>query len=643
MLDWCRRWIQNENGRPYDHNAYPHAGAPGGPCDAFDDPLIREIVLQYASRLTKTFFGQAACLFTAATAPAPMMLVSLSEKLTTDIIARSYTMLEKCPPLAGELLPENRRAGDCIELADCRLYGGWARAIGTLADKDIKVGHANEIDKWERLSTSIEGDPLELFLERAKNYPNYKFVLESTPTIASYRDRDGKWHGSRVERARLASSNCSLYVPCPHCRMYQILKLARLQWDKDENGEPDIDVAFKTARYLCEHCNGEIRDQHRPAMIRMGVWVPEGCGIDHEKALAVAQDRHEQLANDTFSNTLPGHYWQHDYILGTPTRDGYSAGYQLSSLYALSLTWGRIAAKWLSVQGNAINLWGFINGWLGETWKIEKRTEDWEAVSRRLIVDLPRFVCPIWSTFLSAGIDKQSDHYVFVVIAWGPGSTAHVVDYGTHESIDCIHEKIITREYEHADGGPPLRVAKTLIDTGFDPAEPYHYSQNCLLRNPPIVMLACKGSSTSLPTPFKESELGENTLMPGLPLILVDTNWTQGELDRRIYKTRPGEAGALSVFHDAPQAHKDFFKQLLNDEPEHVRNARGNDVVVWNRGTDYPNDSRDCVRYADVAHLMWADGLAIPMRAQSLVRPTKKVPTPLTTEDGRPYLIIERT
>ena len=45
LLEWSKEEIVNDQGRPYDHAAYPHLGAPGGPMDAFDDPKVREAYL----------------------------------------------------------------------------------------------------------------------------------------------------------------------------------------------------------------------------------------------------------------------------------------------------------------------------------------------------------------------------------------------------------------------------------------------------------------------------------------------------------------------------------------------------------------------------------------------------------------------
>jgi hypothetical protein len=38
LRQWSIRNAFTQDGKPYDHDAYPHHGAPGGPMDAFDCP-----------------------------------------------------------------------------------------------------------------------------------------------------------------------------------------------------------------------------------------------------------------------------------------------------------------------------------------------------------------------------------------------------------------------------------------------------------------------------------------------------------------------------------------------------------------------------------------------------------------------------
>lgn len=96
-MDHIRR---QDDGRPYSHSAYPHLGAPGGPCDSFDQPSVRRIWLQFASRLGKTFFGQCAALKKADSDPGPMIFASSIQRTAMEVIGRTYGMMEMSPRIA---------------------------------------------------------------------------------------------------------------------------------------------------------------------------------------------------------------------------------------------------------------------------------------------------------------------------------------------------------------------------------------------------------------------------------------------------------------------------------------------------------------------------------------------------------------
>jgi phage terminase large subunit GpA-like protein len=599
LLDWSRANVQTDAGRPYDHNAYPHIGAPGGPMDAFDCPQYLTIWLQWASRLGKSFFGQCAVMKSAACDPCPMMFASSDQKLGVEVTARTYRMLERCPPLRDQLRPPNRRKQDCVELAACRIYVSWARSVSTLADKAVRVGHANEIDKWEHQSTSTEADPLKLFTDRFKEFPSHKKIIESTPALR---------HSSRVERGRLASTNCEYWVPCPHCSRYQTLSMGDgekpggIVWKKNEAGKSDKDMARATARYICRHCEAEILDQHRGPMMRAGVWIPEGCGCDDEKARDAVRD---QVGRP---NSFAG-FQACGWGTQTPLRDGRDAGYRLSSLYALSLTWGDIAAEFVDSKRNAQNLRNFINQWLAETWEVRESQMTWQQLGQRLIIDLKRYIVPLDCQLLTCGCDIQSDHIVYVVDAWGEGRRSHTVDYGTCETLDELYSRVISRSWQTEDGRQIL-VALTLMDSGYHPKDVYQFCRECARKNHKV--WPCKGSSTSLNAPYRESRLGEDTLQPGAPIIHVDTLTTQDWISHQLTLSHKENDSAATLFHGSLAEHEDFLNQLTNEACVQKLTPQNITKEVWERiDENTPNDTRDCRRYAFAAMLRLTKGAEI--------------------------------
>jgi phage terminase large subunit GpA-like protein len=529
------------------------------------------------------------------------MFASVDRKLAVDVIGRTYRMLELCPALRDQLRPPSRRKQDLISLAFCRQYVAWSRSVSTLADKAVRVGHANEVDKWEHPSTSREADPLELFFDRFKEFPNHKRICESTPQVK---------FKSRVEGGRLASTNCAYYVPCPLCSRYQALRLGEAEaaggiaWEKTPAGKSEKELTRKTAHYVCEHCRRAILDQHRGPMMRAGVWIPAGCGCDDEKAREATSTWLDRVEHWDGWRASP-------WITGTPHYDGRDSGYQLSSLYALSLSWGDIAEKFVYCKANPQNLRNFVNQWLGETWQTEKRKATWDQVAERLVDNsIRRGVCPKWASIVTVGVDRQQDNrFPWVAIAWGPERRAAIVGYGEAESLEQIGREVL-RPWPNEDGGNGITPCWTLIDSGYRPSGVYEFCKTQRLN-----VFPAKGSSTGLDSDYRESILGANTASPGMRLFLVDTIRSQLWADKVIHDNNPKEAGGLSIFSGSIFEHEDFVRELLNDAAIEQLDQRNNARENWERiETTRPNDKRDCLRYAYVAMLLATRGGAIRSR-----------------------------
>lgn len=618
-LDWFRENVSTQDGKPYDHGAYPHIGAPGGPCDSLDDPNTLTIWLQWASRVGKTFFGQAASLFWASTNPCPMMFASESEKLSVEVVQRTYKMLERCEPLCEQLRPVNRRRQSQVDLDNCRIYVAWARSVSTLADKPVRLGHANEIDKWEHQTTSKEADPLKLFQDRGKEFPRRKFIFESTPTVKGR---------SRVERGRLSSTNCFYHVPCPHCGKYQRLRMGDgtlpggLVWDKLENGKSDKELARRTGRYACEVCAEPIRDEHRTQMMRRGVWAPEGCGVDDAKAAELVASLGARGGDGASATDDPAHEWRGwshaTWITGEPAINGRDSGYQLSSLYALSLGWGDIAAEFVESKEKSQNLRNFINQWLAETWEIIVRKTTWQQLGERVIdTTARRELVPEWASILTVGIDRQSaggERFPWVVDAWGPGRRNATIAYGEADTFAQLRAGVIEHIFAHADGGAGLKPCFTLMDSGYKPDGVYEFCRD--LYKAGLQVWPCKGSNRSLESDYWMNMLGKDSSMPGMRLFHVDTMRTQAWMDRILHVIKAGEAGQFTLYSGSLFEHQDFLEQLLNDAAVTDLDQRNNERESWERiDPGIPNDTRDCKRYAYAAMLVATRGAEVRHRA----------------------------
>lgn len=609
--EWFCENFYTADGKPFREQTVPWVTAPNGPCDAIDDPGIQEVWLQWAARMFKTTFGQGVMEMYADIDPCEMMFATVDETLLKQIFGRYWKMLANCPPLQDQLPPERLRAKTHIELARSLVYGAYPRGHSRLADKAIRVGHGNEVPKWEHQSTSTEGDPLRRFLKRGDQFPDRKFILEGTPTI---RNR------CRVERGRLKSSNCLLNVPCPHCGKFAPLvkgdgkEPPGIFWEKPPGGRSDPELARKTAYYVCGYCKDNITGIHRPEMMWHGVWVPEGCGVDHDEAI-----RARELPPDDRS-----------WLTGTPAREGRTWGSQISVLYALFHDWGEIAQRWIEVQKRPQELRAYMNEDLAETWSMVKREHEWEELGKQIIVrNRQRREVPEWATLLTVGIDKQQDFYVFVTLAWGPGRQPAVIDYGEHDTLEDVQREAIDRQYQYRDDST-IQPCYTLVDSGFKPKGVYTFCIQC--RKSGRNVWPCKGANSALTSDYKQNTLGKDTAMPGMVLCYVDTIRTQGWIEDVL--ANESDDGRLSLFDMPLWGHQDFLQQILNDgDMSDVDEAKGEVREKWERiDTTVPNDIRDCCRYGYVAMLIATRGKEIRPRGAAV----KKRPALISSGHGRP-------
>lgn len=583
LLTWSEENIVTDLGNPYDHDGYPHIGAPGGPMDAFDDYRVREIFLQWASRLGKTFFGQIATAYNGVQLRLPQIFGSTNEGLALQVVQRTYKMLRQVPRLAKALVkPERMQNMHLIEFWGCQVFVGWSRSAATFADKDCYRGHKNEYDDWTHLTTSKDGDPGKQFDERFKNHQgDRKVIAESIPKVK------GK---SRIEAGRLAGWNCEFHVPCPHCKQYQAIELGDTETAYGIKFEL-VNNTVVHAWYECVHCNEKIENHHRAGMMRRGVWVPEGCGVDHEAAYRL----------DVRSPGYEWKGWKHaHWITGNQVRDNEIASYRLSSFCSLKVSWNDCATEFLASKGKPQKFRNFWNQWAGYTWEVRKSKSEPDAVAKRCGTDYPLECVPEWAEFLTLTVDRQKADGGSV--PWGVMAhhaeyeQPHVVDYGIADTLEEMWEEVWKKAYCKPDGSLPLFVVATAIDSGWTPQVTYQFCQadeihpNCV---------PCKGGNTKGGTePYKWTDLDDSKHdVSGLSLLLVDTDYTETSLQSMLDTGVRGTPNSLGLCTEAA-ADFDFIGQLTNMVLADKFDKNGEPVKEWvKKDESAPNDVRDWVRY----------------------------------------------
>jgi phage terminase large subunit GpA-like protein len=209
-VEWVPANVRVANGDLFSLELFPYAR---GVLEAFDDPRRRQLVLQWATRLGKTTTGFALAEYIASENPNPMLFVSSVEKTATEALRDDlYPMLER-GPLREQLRPKAKRSLRRVELAECHIRVGWSGSVSSLGGFKAWYGHYSEVSKYNA-NASDEADPLELGIERLKEFYDHKALVESTPTV---RGR------CRINRLLLTGTNKRFQVPCPWCHTHQEL------------------------------------------------------------------------------------------------------------------------------------------------------------------------------------------------------------------------------------------------------------------------------------------------------------------------------------------------------------------------------------------------------------------------------------
>jgi phage terminase large subunit GpA-like protein len=590
MAEWLRLNFYTQDGRAFSEQAVPWVTAPQGPAWACDNIQFRTIWLQWAARMFKTNLGLALLMRQMDRRPGEVMFATPDEGNCKSVFGRFWKMLENCPRLTDQVPIEQRQGKTRIALARSVCHGAWPRGKSRLADKSIPVGHGNEIDKWVQEATSTEGNPLRRFLKRGAEYPDRKFVLESTPGVR------GK---SEVEAGRQRSTDHRYQVPCPHCFKFQELqfgdgkKAGGIFWERKDNGETDNELAKATAHYVCKWCEGKIEDRHRPAMINAGVWVPAGCEVDHEKAM-----RARDLPPDDRS-----------WLTGEPIRWGSEYGSKIPVWYALFHGWGDIAYDFLSKKGRIQDLRQWTNEDAADTWEVRKSRSTPEQVGQRLRGNTPRGVVPMGGTFLTVTIDRQAADGGFIV--WGVMAhevggehpRAWLVDYGMALELEEIWSPIIRGQYPHEDGGNSLTPVAAAVDSGWATKETYDFCK----RHPGV--LPVKGASNDLQgRPYRLASLTNSRHADaGLNLLHVGTDFWETDLQHRLDDRLANEPGSLTLCREA-SADGELLVQLCNGTLADVTDSRGNVRLLWVKKDEHvPNDFRDVIRYGLCLAQAWLD------------------------------------
>jgi len=573
--DWCHRHLRlptatSASPGRYDLRRYPYWR---GVLEAADDPAVEEISIQAATQVGKTTLLMAFLGSRPYVQPGPAMLATPDIGSCRELRDKFYRMCEATKPLAAIIPPPYRRNDQWIDFGNMLCHLAWSGNPQRLSAKSCEYVLGTEIDRWQQ--SVHEGPTQRLILERVKAFFHFKIILESTPSddaspIAACYDR----------------SDRRLYlVPCPRCGHHQELRfflhkegeftghggVAGLQ---HPNGEwLSVDEARALAHYLCEK-GCRIESDEKPWMVSRGVWCPRGQSVSKAGKL-----------------------------IGQPGRSPRHAGFQLNSLYAETVDFGRIAAAYLESRDNQQDLQAFWNNWLALRWVTTGKAPRWQRVARRLAGNHRRGIVPASAFFLTAGIDTQDDCVYWTARAWGEGCTSWLVDWGkltmrydaegaalAMSDFDQLDEVLLNREFPLAATNPAgrekLRVRLACVDyQGHRAWEVAGWVRERNLRG--VERIRVIAGDTRLPAgefyrmSIVDRHAGTGKRYPGgLKRWAVEVDSYKADVQAR-FEAPLDKPGAWFLPEGIAEEGTDYLRQICNEARRQTRDKKGRQKTEW--------------------------------------------------------------
>lgn len=511
--------------------------------DAITDPAVSSVALMCSSQSAKTEIVLNTIGYYSTEEPAPILLVMPTlEDARQWSRTRFAPMIRDSPRLTNAFaVPAAKDSSNSTLVKN--FAGGHLTAVGAnsasgLASKPIRIALFDEVDRYPP-SAGTEGDPIDLGTTRTRRFWNRKILKVSSPSV---RDK------SRIEQAYLEGDRNQLWIPCPECGVFQILRWDAIRWD---HGDPS------TALGVCVHCGVLAEDYRWQAGLERCEWRPLAPRIG-------------------------------------------AASYWWSALYMPWVRWADLADQFQKAQGDNLKLQVFINTVLAETWEEVSRVADPKVLEDRAEgYDAP---VPDGIAFLTAGIDLGQDRIEYVVRGWGIGEESYLIEAGWIDGeptkpgapvYDRLEKELRLKTWARSDG-VAMGLTAVCIDSGKWTDAVYSYAGPRWGNR----VWATKGSSQ-----------GVDPLIPNRPLkrkkgerchvTIVGTEQAKTLIYGRLAQTEPGP-GTYHWPADPTLLPAHYWETLTSERPARLK-KRGRWVTVYELPRGKRAEALDCEVLALVA------------------------------------------
>lgn len=543
-----------------------------GILEAYGDPRVRQVVGQKSSQLGWTTSVALNVIgYHIHVEPCAQLAFFPKDKAAIKFVREKLDpTIRETPVLAERIRLDSRRPDNT---QDYKGYaGGFIQLSGVNSPANIKSTDARVaiVEEPDDVGKDVkgQGNAISHAKARTKSFPNRKILIGGTPTYEGF---------SSVAKEMELSDKRRFYVACPHCAHEQPLRWGQVQWLKNAPVTHPVYGRHQpeTARYACEACAALWTEGERLAAI---------CA-------AAARADFGWRAAAPFTGVAG--FYLHELLSIFPE----------SRLEVLVRTF--LAAEHQQGLGDNSNMIEFINGSLGEVWKIKTDAPEVQALRDRPQPDYAEFTTPAGGLIVTGFVDVQrggeqsgEPRLELLLRAWGREEESWLVAFKVivgnplEPSTWAELDKVLATPIRNAGGGT-LGISSLGVDSGdgMTAEAVYKYVRNkrkAGLR----VFIATKGDSQrgrEVFTPPKRSV--DTTAMDkaakyGLRPYMIGTDRAKDLIAGRLKL----EGDGPSRMHWHAGVREEYFRQLLAE----VKFAPRGGKPEWVQKAGERNEALDC-------------------------------------------------
>lgn len=399
------------------------------PWEALQDPLIKEVTVMKATQTGGSLVGDIYTSWRPRVCPAPMFYnMQTDEDAKAHATLRINKLLDNTAPLKL-ILPQGHKGKNVKRVTqEIVMQMMWLIVQGanlsSLQSKSVCVSINDEIVFWQPDSLLRDADArLTAFAWQRKAYDCSQGGMVGDAL-------DGKWKGGTMEDWAFICPKCENGQPYKWTYNNNHKERGGMKWEKDETSCPggvwDYEGLESTIRYECRQCGHEITD------------VP----------------KNRRMLSDG------GHY-----IRLNPSAPRSRRSFHWSALACEAIPWADIVWEWVNEvvpqfrQGNREPLQKFIQKKLAESDDESVNYFDAQTTEGSDYSFNEQGKVPTWDDEFCRfmAIDKQIDHYWYVVRAFSKIGTSRLIAWGRAESDEELD--LIAKEHE-------VKAQHVCIDSG---------------------------------------------------------------------------------------------------------------------------------------------------------------------------------